>query len=352
MKKLSARSRHVVVFLGAGASHACGLPTIDGLRDAALELIDPAYREKARQLFEGRSLEDGLSRLRRMRAFAGDDAVSGVLTSEELTQIDSSLCSGIVDILDDKDVDLAPYIRLGAWVNSQQYSMPIEIFTVNYDLLLERGLEHELVLFFDGFVGTIEAGFRADLVDRIGENGEGDLPASCARVWKLHGSVHWAYREPSSSIGQVVRLGSASKSAAAIFPSEDKYEDSRRVPFVVLFDRLRRALETPETFTIVNGYSFKDQHLNDILFSAARQNPRSELWVTCFGDIPQRLEDEAQKYKNISIYSRTRAIVGGRGYNWEGGDIPHIFKDGQLLLGDFGELTRLLLAEVTEGDGG
>lgn len=38
--KLAARSRHVCVFLGAGAARACGLPDIAELRDKVLTALD------------------------------------------------------------------------------------------------------------------------------------------------------------------------------------------------------------------------------------------------------------------------------------------------------------------------
>jgi len=47
--------------------------------------------------------------------------------------------------------------------------------------------------------------------------------------------------------------------AAAIFPSDTKYEESRRVPFVVLQDRFRRALHEPETLILISGYSFSGE---------------------------------------------------------------------------------------------
>jgi hypothetical protein len=92
------------------------------------------------------------------------------------------------------------------------------------------------------------------------------LPASFVRLWKLHGSINWLLEERENSRA-VVRLGMPvdSGKAAAIYPSDEKYDDSRRVPFVVLMDRFRHALAMPETSTIICGYSFSDQHLNDII---------------------------------------------------------------------------------------
>ena len=58
-------------------------------------------------------------------------------------------------------------------------------------------------------------------------------------------------------------------------------------------DRFRRALSEPETITLTIGYSFCDEHLNEILFDAARRYPRSEIVVLCFENIPVILAQEA-----------------------------------------------------------
>jgi hypothetical protein len=61
-----------------------------------------------------------------------------------------------------------------------------------------------------------------------------------------------------------------SRSCCGDIPSDAKYEESRRVPFVVLHDRLRRALQQPETLVIIAGYLFSDDDLNELIFDAAR----------------------------------------------------------------------------------
>ncbi len=39
-----------------------------------------------------------------------------------------------------------------SWFN--EWKSPIELFTTNYDLLLEEALEDEEIPYFDGFVGS------------------------------------------------------------------------------------------------------------------------------------------------------------------------------------------------------
>jgi len=210
------------------------------------------------------------------------------------------------------------------------------------------------VPYFDGFVGHIRARFRPELVDAVDPSSLGALPGSFVRLWKLHGSVNWE-ENTTSEHRQIIRLGSpATKgTTAAIYPSDEKYDQSRRVPFVVLMDRFRRALEMPETFTLISGYSFSDQHLNEMIFDAARTHPRSETAVFCFSSIPKNLELIATSTRNLSVYSDKEAIIGGRRLNWEGEEeVTGVWEGNKFLLSDFAKLTQFLATKARVSDAG
>ena len=145
-----------------------------------------------------------------------------------------------------------------------------------------------------------------------------------------------------------VRTALAADDAVAIYPSDEKYEDSRRLPFVALMDRFRRALLEPETITLVAGYSFGDAHLNEMLFDAAQRHPRSEVVGFCFGDIPREVEERAASTRNLVVLSPGSAIVDGRKAEWSSAtDIPGVFEGGSFLLGDFARLAAFLARQVS-----
>jgi hypothetical protein len=290
----------------------------------------------------GRSLEEALSRLRRIAALiSGEQTVDG-LTTARAKQLDAAVCQAIVKELEIGTADLAPVCRLAAWAARSGYRLPIEMFTVNYDLLLETALERLRVPYFDGFVGTLKARFHTELVENTPGSNIESVPAFFVRLWKLHGSVNWAWQDER----QIVRLGQpvSEGAAAAIYPSDTKYEESRRVPFVVLQDRLRRALHQPETLVIVSGYSFGDAHLNELLFDAAVRRERSEYMVFCYSAIPQFLADRACTTPNLQIVGAREAILGGVRADWKPpADISaDLWQNDQLALRDFGKLAAYL----------
>lgn len=343
--KLAARSRHVCAFLGAGASRACGLPDVAGLQSLVLDGLGNDHRAAFEQQLAGRNLEAALSRLRRIAALleGTSDEVDG-LTAEQARALDVEVCRLIVAALDLGNANVGPMLRIAAWAARADYHLPLELFTVNYDLLLESALEALGVAYFDGFAGALQARFRTELVEAGPSDSDEWLPAFLVRVWKLHGSVHWAWE--GGTRAEVVRLGApvADDQPAAIYPSDAKYDESRRVPFVVLQDRLRRALNHSETLMFISGYSFGDAHLNEMLFDAARRRPRSELIAFCFSSIPDELAERAATTPNLQAVGATEAILGGVRADWlKPADAPvDLWANGTFALGDFANLASFL----------
>jgi hypothetical protein len=343
--KLATRSRHVCAFLGAGASRACGLPDVSGLQECILSGLVGVQRASFEGQLSGRTLEQALSRLRRIAALLdpGVGRVDG-LTAQDAEALDHQVCRLIIGALDLGAADLIPMLRFAAWVARADYHLPVELFTVNYDLLLETALESLGVSYFDGFTGALRARFRTELVEAAAGDTDDWLPSFLVRLWKLHGSVHWAWADSPRT--EVVRLGApvSHGEPAAIYPSDAKYDESRRVPFVVLQDRLRRALHQPETLMLISGYSFGDEHLNEMMFEAARRRPRSELIAFCFGSIPAPLAERALATPNLQALGRNEAILGGMRRDWEPlkDAAPDLWTDAGFGLGDFSNLASFL----------
>ena len=340
--KLATRSRHVCTFLGAGVGKACGLPDVKELQQHVLKDLEKDKRAAFKRQLADRNLEEALSRLRRISVLiSGEETVDG-LTAEQAEELDTAVCHAIVKALSVNGVDSTAVLCLAAWVARADYHLPVELFTVNYDLLLETALESMRVPYFDGFVGTLKAGFHTELVEGLPGLDAESIPAFFVRLWKLHGSVNWAYEDDR----QIVRLGRAVPEglAAAIYPSDAKYEESRRVPFVVLQDRLRQALHQPETLMLIAGYSFGDDHLNEHIFDAATRRQRSEFIAFCFSEIPEALAERAATTPNLQVVSGHEAILGSVRANWkEPEDAPaDIWDKGQFALRDFCNLTKYL----------
>lgn len=351
-EKLASRDRHVVFFLGAGASCAAGLPDLASLQVAVRDKLAAPDREVFVRLSSSRNIEGVLSRLRLIaQVLEGTtDSLDG-LVATAASDLDRRICASIATVMASQSVNLDAHVCFARWLGSGRYNRPIETFTTNYDLLLERGLEQASVPYFDGFIGVHEGRFRADLVD----GGEVPdlllLPAGWVRVWKLHGSVSWMVKQAKG--GTTITRNAASKDVKpedvlAIYPSTQKYQESRRIPFVVLADRLRRALAVPKTVCIVCGYSFGDDHINEVLFDGARLHPSSEVIVLCFKDIPEQVRAQAATVPNLTVYSPERAIVGGLEGPWQAVSTESPFWEAGFSLGDFGAFARFMMRNTRQ----
>ncbi|MDQ3691414.1 MAG: SIR2 family protein [Chloroflexota bacterium] len=309
-------------------------------------------RERAAGLLAEMNLEEALTWLRRVGDLLSEGQEFSGYTKQLAGDVERHVSEAIVQTLIETGSDIEPYRRLSGWLANTDYQQPVEIFTLNYDLLLEQGFEDLGVPYFDGFVGSLRGRFRRDMVDVI------DLSSGLGprfhRLWKLHGSLNWVVED--TGVGRrIVRTGQPAKPSevAAIYPSEAKYEDSRRVPFVVLFDRFRRALETPESLLMISGYSFGDDHINEIVFEGALAHPRSETLAFCFSEIPAVVRERAIVTRNFTVFSPSELIIGGQEARWKSdAAIPGVYEDGSLLLGDFKRFAASLVRTESSDERG
>ena len=332
--KLATRSRHVCVLLGAGVGKACGLPDVATLQDEIVEDLQSEQKSLLETQLATGNIEHALSRLRRIASLLDDETETiGGLTAQTARELDTAICARIVSRLDVQHADLAPALHLASWAGRGEYHLPLEVFTVNYDLLIETAFEKLGVAYFDGFVGALHARFRTDLVEATPADADEWLPSFLVRLWKLHGSVNWAWEAKGRT--DVIRLGS---------PSDTKYDESRRVPFVVLQDRFRRALYTPESLVLVTGYSWRDEHLNELLIEAARRRPRSEIITFTRSTIPAALAENASSLPNLQAVTAKEAVLGGIQGAWEAPDdpLPGVWSDDRFALADFRHLAAFL----------
>jgi hypothetical protein len=204
---------------------------------------------------------------------------------------------------------ITPYHQLATWVGGIQRAHPIEIFTPNYDLLVEQALEAHKIPYFDGFVGSKQAFF--DLTSMESDK----LPTRWGRLWKVHGSVNW-WRTPEDEV--VRRDASEAGDRQMIYPSHLKYDQSRRMPYLAMLDRLRDFLGRGQGVLVTCGYSFADQHLNEVILHGLRSNPTA----ICFGLLHGSRSGyadaikKARMHPNLSLLARDGAVLGTDERNW------------------------------------
>ena len=300
--------------------------------DGAARSLEAAYTQLINEVIKtgkaNPNIEDVLSFLRGMMQISkGATDIRG-FSEAELQNLEKIVCQKIAEKLNVQLPDnKTPYHKLAKWVNNIDRDTPIEIFTTNYDLLLEEAFESLKVPYFDGFVGTRFPFFDLRAVE------DNLIPNHWTRLWKIHGSINW-YLKDNKDVYRSTSLEECD--SYIIHPSHLKYDQSRKMPYLALIDRLNKFLRQNSAVLILSGYSFSDDHLNDAILNALRANPTAMVIALLFGDLTTTKEEKdgeevitkttinyekalelAENRSNLSIWTFDEAVIGGLRAKWK-----------------------------------
>jgi hypothetical protein len=309
------------------------------------------------------TVEDILSHIRTLKSLCGKGNIDG-FSEDLLVKLDSAICERIRltvnKALPTRDT---PYHVLASWIQAIPREKPVEIFTTNYDLLLEQALEEQRVPYFDGFVGSDSA--FLDLESMMGKD---DLPARWARLWKIHGSINW-WMTAKNKIRR--SRDKVEGEQLLIYPSHLKYEQSRQMPYYAMIDRLRVFLRSDQCVLLTCGYSFSDEHINAYIEQGLSGNPNAACFGMTFNDrvnAPKAVE-LAKRHANLTLLAVDGGVIGTVERDWDsvvkdtnpaypiavGTDLPDWrtrapAKQCKWLLGDFAAFGRFLAYQLSSRD--
>lgn len=153
----------------------------------------------------------------------------------------------------------------------------VNVFTLNYDTLVEQAADAEGIVLIDGFIGTQRRVFRPESYEQDlyfpAETTEGRVHRfdRVLHLYKLHGSITWQAREPTIDNPYGVESASfdpENSESLLIYPTPAKYGETLGLPYSELFRRFANALTRPQSVLFVIGYGFGDEHVNAIIRQA------------------------------------------------------------------------------------
>lgn len=198
--------------------------------------------------------------------------------------------------------DIAPHLAFFSKLMARDSNLGrAHVFTLNYDTLLEQALELLGIQYFDGFTGKADARFDPSVygldIYYPGEIAEGRVRRfdRFVHLYKLHGSIHWQLKDGEvrarhPDLSEFDSFGSKSPADKATFlekqdlpsvgilPTANKFMQTLGLPFSHLFRSFQIRLGVPQTFFIVMGYGFGDDHVNRII-ETALMNPSLVMLV-------------------------------------------------------------------------
>ncbi|RLA42837.1 MAG: fibronectin-binding protein (FBP) [Gammaproteobacteria bacterium] len=250
----------------------------------------------------------------------------------------------------------------------------LNIFTTNYDRLIETGAELAGLHLLDRFVGNLTPLFRTSRLDLDihynppGIRGEPRYLEGVARFTKLHGSLDWVQVDDDiRRIGlpfgadkiepylQAPGLKGASSQQLMIYPNAAKDRETADYPYVELFRDLAAAICRPNSTLVTYGYSFGDEHINRIIRDMLTI-PSAHLVIISYNDPLGRI---MKMYEELGRPSQISLLIGP-----ELSDLPILtehflpkaaidkttFRMGDLLKRRMGAESKSNMIEQPQGD--
>lgn len=157
----------------------------------------------------------------------------------------------------------------------------VNLFTTNYDLAFDYALDNLGVYYINGFSGIHNRFFKPEVYDYDiyypGQSVSGQVHRAekVIRYFKLHGSLSWIstketianpYGIKEIPINNEKKLNCEDQ--LMIYPCVSKKTFTLDLPYSELFRDFSKSIIQPQTVLFTLGYSFYDEHINDIIFQA------------------------------------------------------------------------------------
>ncbi len=300
--------KNVCFLFGSGTS-CPAIPNMKGLLQKVEETVKETDSEKLYYRIQNKAndnLEEVLGVL-----YSGKFYAEGIFEEESKRRLKCTKLIKIIEevIFKEINIDFSTERQLDVLDTYQRFYQKvalrnkdlsrISVFTTNNDLYNETALDSMNIHYVNGFGGGLHKYFNPALFNytyskRMDLNVDKYEPVeNMVYLYKIHGSVNWVYDEESQNsffnIMEVNRLcGYEPENGVIIYPTPTKQNKSLGAPYVDLFREFQHKLLEHNTVLFVIGYSFSDQHVNDIIYRALATN--TTINVVVINDIPKEKE--------------------------------------------------------------
>ncbi len=177
------------------------------------------------------------------------------------------------------------------------------IFTSNYDLAFEYAFDNLGIKYIDGFSGFHHRYFKPETFNYdvfypgTTTSGEVQRIEKVLRYFKLHGSISWVSdtKRSSSNIYGIEEMPielikrktndpneiDFTYGNLMIYPSAVKKSYTLDLPYSELFRHFSYVISQPQSVLFTIGYSYSDEHFNDLIYQALT-NPTFTLVIVDF----------------------------------------------------------------------
>jgi len=326
--------KRIGFLFGAGISIGAGIPAVDGLTKKIINNFsdEPKFQNAIQEIESEISadkfnIESLLSNVLQKKQIIAEGKLNG-LDKLGFSDLETAIKKGIISEFsihtsDGFSVSDLAHTAFANWISSVNRIYPIELFTTNNDVLLELAMEEESLPFYDGFSGSYEPFFDEASVEDM------KFLPHWTKLWKIHGSLGWKEVVNGKKVIRKNEGKNIDVANTLIYPSVLKYEESRKLPYVSLIDRLKNFIKQEDTILFTCGYSFGDEHINNVILNALKESSSSHIIAFFYDkmdsgtDRSYALSEEhpvvkiAKGSNRISVYACRNAVIGCRYGRWQ-----------------------------------
>ncbi|MDM1410561.1 SIR2 family protein [Myroides odoratimimus] len=193
----------------------------------------------------------------------------------------------------------------------------INVFTTNNDLFNEYAMDSLNINYINGFSGGLTKLFNPGLFNytfskRMDTSIEKFEPVeNMVYLYKIHGSINWTEDENNTNSFFKIKEIPYSKDnnptrSVLVYPAPTKQNKSLGSPYVEMFREFQKKLLEQHTVLFVIGYSFSDEHINNIIYQALAIN--STINVVIFGNVKGNITKITDN-RIINIYGELTSSI-------------------------------------------
>lgn len=318
--------KNVHFLFGSGTS-VDAIPTMSGLFDSVKKVIDELGDDSdtikneftnITERVDGKNLEEILGILYSHRVYLKKKITAEAVleTCEELIKlIEDVIFNKInVDFSDEKSISILKvyqdFYRKVALRNKDLSR--INIFTTNNDLFNETALNGLNIHYINGFNSGINryfnpALFKYTFSKRMDTSIEKFEPVeNIVNIYKIHGSINWIEDDKNENTFfkiKEISVPNNENETVLIYPTPTKQNKSLGSPYVEMIREFQAKLLEPLSVLFVIGYSFSDEHVNNVIYQALATN--STMNIVIINDLSDKPIFDIDDNRIYKIWGKT-----------------------------------------------
>jgi hypothetical protein len=298
---------------GAGTSKCAGYPLMKDLTIEVLSKLPKSLKDALVIALEAESISyDFINGLPNIEIISDIALKYEVSSGKKIySKLSLNIRKQIFDILKSvKKPNIENHVKFFEFLKKKYISRPgvITIITSNYDLLFEQASDYCNMDMENGFNGIYCRYFDSNRFyiqkGRITGNRFIENKSLVINLLKVHGSISWFY---DKKIGD--SISNTTKDRIMILPRKTKVIETLDYPYDQLFRVCADILGRTCKYLVTCGYSFGDDHINDLLLRPKIVN--NSLRVTALEYCINSFISEMEAYPSMNYVLSNKKKING-----------------------------------------